>query len=259
MSRRVLAVVVLSLAVAGCEDFKKAMEGQTERKPVSPPGVASVEQVEEVGAAAEGGSVERRGLSERSERGQESREGSHRTRRGAGRSEPSARHEPSSHASRHGGSESRQQSTSGRSRTRKSEHRKPSGIIGKTTAKVVDAQRALKNPNIVVVENRLQGNDPLTVAASAYVSMASRASTFGFQRALQLFKATNGRNPTYREFVQMMKENRVEFAALPPYQMYGYDAKTGGIVILEDKAKKIELYKKHGIPIEPQDKKYLKK
>ena len=56
--------------------------------------------------------------------------------------------------------------------------------------------------------------------------------------------------------MQITKQNHVEFAKLPPYKMYGYDSQTGGIVILEDKAEKIRLYKEAGIPIEDDDKKY---
>ena len=129
-------------------------------------------------------------------------------------------------------------------------------IIGKTTAKVVDAQKATQNPKVVIVENKVSGQDPLSVAGSAYVSISSKASTLGFQQALKFHKAEHGKNATYDEFMQMAKQNRVEFSMLPPYQMYGYDQKTGGIVIVEDKAEKIRLYKEQQIPIEPGDKKY---
>ena len=249
-------LVVFSLAmglVVGCQEFQEAMEGGGQRKPAAPGGIASVDDVEAVGTAADGGrtaSTSGKAAPGRSETRaaspKESAQPSKPAAKSASAQKPAAKRpsERSPSASKPAAQQA--------PRTPKSKR----SIIGKTTAKVVDAQKALRNPKIVVIENRLKTTDPLTVAASAYVSMAARASTFGFQRALQLFKAANGRNPTYEEFVKMMKENRVEFAALPPYQMYGYDAKTGGIVILEDKAKKIQLYKQHGIPIEPQDKKY---
>ena len=53
-----------------------------------------------------------------------------------------------------------------------------------------------------------------------------------------------------------MKQLKVEVASLPPWQMYGYDAKTGGLVLLEDKGEKIRLYKANNIPIEPGDKQF---
>lgn len=130
------------------------------------------------------------------------------------------------------------------------------GIIGKTTAKVVNAKVATQDPKVVVVENKISGSDPLTQSASAYISMTSRISTLGFEQALKAHKALNGTNPTYDEFMQMAKENRVEFTMLPPYQMYGYDEDEGKIVVLEDKAEKIRRYKEAGIPIPEEDKKY---
>jgi hypothetical protein len=121
------------------------------------------------------------------------------------------------------------------------------GIIGKMTAVVVDAKEALKNPNIKQVDNKVGGTDPLTVAASAYVSIRSKASTLGFQQELQHYKALNERNPTYAEFTDIMKRNKIEFTELYPYQMYGYDAETGAIVVLEDTAEKARRYKEAGL------------
>ncbi len=123
-------------------------------------------------------------------------------------------------------------------------------ILQKTTAVVVDAKKALENPEIIVVDGKIKGVDPFSQAGSAYVSMSSRVSTLGMQQAIKAHKALNDRFPTYDEYMQMMKENRVEFAALPPYKMYGYDAESGNILVLEDKKKKAELYKEAGIPLD---------
>jgi hypothetical protein len=126
----------------------------------------------------------------------------------------------------------------------------PSSIIGKTTAKVVDKKAEMaKNSNLVVVENKVQGNDPITVAASAYVSATSRISMLNFKNNMNIWKASNGnRNPSYQEYKQMAKD--LSYAALPPYQMYGYDSDTGSLVILEDKADKKQRYEAAGIPFE---------
>lgn len=125
------------------------------------------------------------------------------------------------------------------------------GIIGKMDARVVDVQQAMaENPNLKVVENKTGGDDPLTFAASAYISARSQASTLGFQHWLKTFKAVEERNPTYAEFTQAMKENRVEFTALYQWQMYGYDSKAGAIVILEDPVKKAEMHKAAGVPLD---------
>lgn len=123
-------------------------------------------------------------------------------------------------------------------------------IIHKTTAVVVDAKKAMENPDIEVVDGKIKGVDPYSQAGSAYVSMASRVSTLGMQQAIQHHKVLNDRFPTYDEYMKMMKENRIEFAQLPPYKMYGYDAESGNILVLQDNKKKAELYKKAGIPLD---------
>ena len=188
---RYLLAGLMLVVLLGCEDFEEALE--SERAPVSPPGIAPVGEMVELDT-----------------------NGNNSPNNQPLENEPDA-----------------------------------GSIIGKTTNRVVDKKKEMaKNPDLKVVENKVSGSDPLTVAASAYVSMRSKASTFGFQSALKSFKVVNDRPPTYDEFTQMMKENRIEFTRLYPYQMYGYDSDTGGIVILEDKADKKRRYKKAGIPLE---------
>lgn len=133
----------------------------------------------------------------------------------------------------------------------------PTGpIIGKTTGKIVDLAEAKKNPKIVELENKVTGSDPLTVTFNAYVSITSRASVLNFKHQMDILKETNGGNqyPPYKEAMQLMKQMKIEPAALPPYQLYGYDTKTGGLVLLEDKAEKIRLYKQQNIPLDEADK-----
>lgn len=133
----------------------------------------------------------------------------------------------------------------------------PAGpIIGKTEGRIVDLVEAKKNPKIVEVENKAAGSDPLTVSFNAYVSITSRASVLNFKHQMDILKETNGGNqyPSFKEAMQLMKQLKIEVASLPPYQMYGYDAKTGGLVLLEDKGEKIRLYKAHNIPLDEADK-----
>lgn len=113
-----------------------------------------------------------------------------------------------------------------------------SSVINQSTKEVVDALVALKNPNIKVVQNKITGSDPLSVSMTAYVSVRSKASMLGMDAALKQFKIVEERSPTYDEFMKMMRENRVEFTALYPGQMYGYDSQKGGILVLEDSSKK---------------------
>lgn len=124
------------------------------------------------------------------------------------------------------------------------------GIIGKTTNEVVNAKEALKVPNIVVVENKSQGGDPFSFAASAYVSVRSKASTLGMQQEIQHYKALNDKYPTYDEFMAMMQKHRIEFTMVYPYQRYGYNEDTGEIVILQDNNDKARRYQEAGIPLD---------
>jgi hypothetical protein len=101
-------------------------------------------------------------------------------------------------------------------------------------AKVVDMSVATKQPNLKVVENKIAGNDPLSVAASAYVTQRGRVAMMSLQNSMKMFKAMNGKPPTFKEFQEMMKQHNVELSVLPPKRLYGYDPKTGGIVILEN-------------------------
>ncbi len=129
-------------------------------------------------------------------------------------------------------------------------------VIGKTTKTLVDLAEAKKNPKIVEVENKVTGSDPLTVTFNAYVSITSRASVLNFKHQMDILKATNDdKYPTFKEAQKLMKQLNIELAAtLPPYQLYAYDAKTGGIVVVEDKAEKIRLFKLNNIPLEEADK-----
>lgn len=138
---------------------------------------------------------------------------------------------------------------------------KPSGsIIGKTGGRIVDLVEAKKNPKVVEVDNKVVGADPLTSSFSAYVSITSRASVLNFKHQMDILKAADDRSqyPSFKEAEQMMKQFKIEVAALPPYQMYGYDQKSGGLVLLEDKGEKIRLYKLNNIPIDEADKSFDK-
>jgi hypothetical protein len=115
------------------------------------------------------------------------------------------------------------------------------GIIGKMTDEVVDMHKAMaENPELIIVENKAKGDDPLSFYASAYIAVRSQASQLGMQQQLQHIKILEERNPTYDEFVGIMKSNRIQFSKLPYYRMYGYDEKEGKIVVLEDPALKPE-------------------
>jgi len=106
--------------------------------------------------------------------------------------------------------------------------------VAAAPAKVVDMSVAAKQPNLKVVENKIKGNDPLSVAASAYVTQRGRVAMLNLQNSMKMFKAMNGKPPTFKEFQEMLEKHNVELSVLPPKRLYGYDSKTGGIVIFED-------------------------
>lgn len=144
--------------------------------------------------------------------------------------------------------------------------RKPTGNGGKNQAQpapaandkaIPDVEARLvewpkakeKMPSLEVVENKVQGNDPISVAASAYVSLSSKAESLNFQHQLNIMKEINeGRPISFQEFQNLAKQMRIQFKNQPAYRYYGYDTKTGGIVVLEDKAEKKRIYEEKGIP-----------
>jgi hypothetical protein len=128
-------------------------------------------------------------------------------------------------------------------------------ILGRTTRKIVDLAEAKKNPKIVEFDSKVTGSDPLTVSFNAYVLITSRASVLNFKRQMDILKETNdGKYPSFKEAEKLMQQFKFELTELPPWQLYGYDAKTGGIVVLEDKGEKIRLFNANNIPIEDADK-----
>ncbi len=136
--------------------------------------------------------------------------------------------------------------------------KKTGSILGKTDGKIVDLAEAKKNPKIVEIDGKIAGSDPLTASFNAYVSITSKASVLNFKHQMDVMKEINGGKdyPPFKEAMQLMKQMNVQVASQPPWQMYGYDVKTGGLVLLEDKGEKIRLFKANGIPIEEADKQY---
>ncbi|RCS40651.1 hypothetical protein DTL42_25110 [Bremerella cremea] len=108
------------------------------------------------------------------------------------------------------------------------------GVIHQTTDKVVDAKEWLKKEGIEGKNGDIEGVDPLSRAASSYFTLAAQASTLGLQSAIKNYRALNDRYPTYEEFMKMMRENRIEFAQLRWYEIYGYNEDTGKIMVLVD-------------------------
>ncbi|TWU09274.1 hypothetical protein CA54_45140 [Symmachiella macrocystis] len=126
--------------------------------------------------------------------------------------------------------------------------RKSDSIIGKKTAEVVDMTTIRDDPNIQpVLEQKLNITDPVSGVATLYFRMAGQASTFGMQGAIRLYQAQHEKFPSLEEFKKIMKDHRVEFAKLRPYEMYAYDEETGDLAVMQDLKLKAEIYAKHGL------------
>ena len=114
------------------------------------------------------------------------------------------------------------------------------GVIGQTTAQVVDAKEWLQKPGIQAKDGKIEGVDPFSRTASGYFTLAAQTSTLGLQQAVQHYKALNDKFPPYEEFMRMMQENRIEFTKLRWYEIYAYNEDTGKILVLEDTVAKEE-------------------
>ncbi|TWT64479.1 hypothetical protein Pan54_52430 [Rubinisphaera italica] len=123
------------------------------------------------------------------------------------------------------------------------EPEKRPNLLKRKTQEVVDKNKVMaENPALIEVENKVTGNDPLSTALTGYIAASSRVNVLNFQRQIDLMKATEDRNPTYQEIVDVIKQNNMEFNALPDYQMFAYDETTGGFGILEDPDAKKAFY-----------------
>jgi len=108
------------------------------------------------------------------------------------------------------------------------------GVIGQKTDEVVNAKDYADNPNFIVSDGKIEGNNPLRQSASGYFTLGAKASTLGMQQWVQTYHALNEEWPPYEEFMNAMKEHRVELMKLRWYEKYAYDEDTGQIIVLID-------------------------
>ncbi len=186
MKTSLSALVLLAVSMSGCLDMDKLTK--TERKVVTPPGIAPVDQMDGIDPAS---------------------------------STPAAASVPAA---------------------------QPIRTIPRVPAKMVDKARVMSaNPNLVVVQS---GVDPISLAGSTRVGATTRLESRSFSGQIKQFQAANGRFPTFAEYMQQAKQAGVQFNTLPPYQAYGYDARTGTVDILENPVDKKKQYEAAGIPLD---------
>ena len=121
-----------------------------------------------------------------------------------------------------------------------SESKPKKGIIHQTTDQVVDAKEWLKKEGIEAKDGNIEGVDPFSRSASSYFTLAAQTSTLGLKQSVQHYRALNDKWPSYKEFMQMMRDNRIEFAKLRWYEIYAYNEDTGNILVLVDTVAKEE-------------------
>jgi hypothetical protein len=114
---------------------------------------------------------------------------------------------------------------------------------------VVDAKKAIaENPKLIVKEkNEFKAADPITYVSKAYFAGVGTVEMATLKHAVDLYYAEHGKNPTFEEFSKMMKQSNVRLQGLYRWQVYGYDAEGGSIMILEDPDKRKAEYEKAGL------------
>jgi hypothetical protein len=114
---------------------------------------------------------------------------------------------------------------------------------------VVDAKKAIaENPKLKVKEkNEFKAADPITYVSKAYFAGVGTVEMATLKHAVDLYYAEHEKNPTFEEFSKMMKQSNVRLQGLYRWQVYGYDAEGGSIMILEDPDKKKAEYEKAGL------------
>jgi hypothetical protein len=127
----------------------------------------------------------------------------------------------------------------------------PKGILNKTTTKVVDAKKALaENPNLAIVEPGELGNNYLSQLANARVMIPAQVSQMNLKHAMDLHQATNGKYPSYDEFLEIMKRDGYKLTEVYRWQMYGYNEDDGSVVLFTDEALKKKIYDENGLDYE---------
>lgn len=119
------------------------------------------------------------------------------------------------------------------------------------TTTIVDSKKALaENPNLVVKEkNEFKANDPITYVSKGYFAGVSTATMAALKHEVELMKNLDDKfqYPSFEVFSEMLKRHNIRLNGLYRWQVYGYDATDGAIVILEDPDKKKAEYEKAGL------------
>jgi len=127
--------------------------------------------------------------------------------------------------------------------------------FGTSKAKLVDTRVALEKPKVIKVASGLNPDGAGT--PRKLFDMGSDVMITMLQSQIRLQRELNGgRNPTFAEFSQTVRQAHITFAQLPAWQMIGYDESTGELSLLEDKGEKIRRYKAKDIPLDEDDKPY---
>lgn len=116
-------------------------------------------------------------------------------------------------------------------------------ITKRRTSELVEKNAAMaENPNFYVTENKITAFDPLSTAFQGYVNAASRVNLAALKHNMDLVETMEGRKLTYSELMEYIRANNITMNAVPEYQTYAYDEKTGEFMVLEDGVAKEKFY-----------------
>jgi len=123
--------------------------------------------------------------------------------------------------------------------------------VGEKTKEILNAQEMLKDPNWSVIASDPQDVQGNTFVGTAYNRAAALSGTAGLEQWVQHQQAQDidGKFPTYEALQGYIAMNGVDMPRLREYHHYAYDAATGQIVILENKAEKEARHKELGLPV----------
>ena len=112
--------------------------------------------------------------------------------------------------------------------------------VGEKTKEILDANEMIKDPNWTVIASDPQEVQGFSFAGTAYNRAAALAGTANLEKWIQLEQAQSesGSFPTYTALKEYIDTNPVDMPRLREYHHYGYDATTGNVVILENRAEK---------------------
>lgn len=108
-------------------------------------------------------------------------------------------------------------------------------IIGRTTDQVFDKRKILaEHPNLTVTPNKISTENPAAIPGQVYTRAVNVAGTADLVQWMKQEKVLNDRYPTHDQLVAYIKQHNIKLPVLPGNQLYAYDQEKGEIVVLQE-------------------------